>query len=138
MTAPPWVVPPVADPVESGAEEYFDALLRADETRAVERATGLLAGGVSGEDVLLRLVAPAQVRIGLLWQTGAWSVAQEHATTCIAERVVFAVGALTRSRGDRDHVVLGCLDGEWHVLAARMVGEGSPAPDRSGCAGEPA
>ena len=91
MTAPPTIAPTVADSAEAAAEEYFDALHRADELHAVDLVNGLLDAGISGEDILLRLVAPAQVRIGLLWQTGGWTVAQEHAATCIAERVVVTV-----------------------------------------------
>jgi methanogenic corrinoid protein MtbC1 len=123
VTAPLTSPAGAADTAEAAAEEYFDALHRADEPHAVGVACGLLDSGASGEDVLLRLVAPAQVRVGRLWQTGVWSVAQEHAASCIAERVVFAVGARTRSRGRRGHVVLSCLDGAWHALAARIVGE---------------
>jgi methanogenic corrinoid protein MtbC1 len=74
-------------------------------------------------DVLLGLVGPAQERVGLLWQTGEWSVAQEHAATRINERVVAAVGASGRGGGRRGHVVLGCLDGEWHALPGRIVAE---------------
>jgi methanogenic corrinoid protein MtbC1 len=114
---------PTTDAVEGVAEEYFDALRRADEADAVELVSRLLDAGTAAEDVLLRLVAPTQARVGLLWQTGRWSVAQEHAATCIAERVVAAVGARTRRTRPRGHVVLACLDGEWHALAARIVGE---------------
>jgi methanogenic corrinoid protein MtbC1 len=130
MTAPAPSDRDVADPratgadrVDAVADEFFDALHRADEGHAVALAAGLLDGGVPAQDVLLRLVAPAQQRIGLLWQAGAWSVAEEHAATCINERVVAAVGARTRQAGRRGHVVVGCLDGEWHALAARIVAE---------------
>jgi methanogenic corrinoid protein MtbC1 len=109
--------------VDAVADEFFDALHRTDEGHAVALAGGLLDGGVPAQDVLLGLVAPAQQRIGLLWQTGAWSVAEEHAATCINERVVAAVGTRTRHAGRRGHVVVGCLDGEWHALAARIVAE---------------
>jgi methanogenic corrinoid protein MtbC1 len=105
------------------ADEFFDALARADEQRAVAIAVGLAEAGNPVTDVLLRLVGPAQERVGLLWQTGDWSVAMEHAATCITERVVAALGARTAAGGDRGHVVLGCLDGEWHALPARIVGE---------------
>ncbi len=114
---------PGPDRLDAVADEFFDALHRADEGHAVALAGGLLDGGVPAQDVLLRLVARAQQRIGLLWQTGAWSVAEEHAATCINERVVATVGARTRCPGRRGHVVLGCLDGEWHALAARIVAE---------------
>jgi methanogenic corrinoid protein MtbC1 len=115
--------PPRPTALDAVADEFFDALTRADEQRAVDLATGLVEAGNPVSEVLLRLVGPAQERVGLLWQAGEWSVAQEHAATCINERVVAAVGARTRTGGDRGHVVLGCLDGEWHALPARIVGE---------------
>ena len=109
--------------VRAAADEYLDALGRGDELRAVELVTGLLDAGSSPQQVLLELVTPAQMCVGELWESGRWSVAQEHAATCIAERVVAAVGARTRRTGSRGHVVLSCLDGEWHALTARIVGE---------------
>lgn len=105
------------------ADEFFDALRRADEAHALDLALGLVGDGVPVTDVLLRLVCPAQERVGLLWQTAEWSVAMEHAATCINERVVAALGSRTTAGGQRGHVVLGCLDGEWHALPARVVAE---------------
>jgi len=105
------------------SDGFFDALRRADAQHAVDLAIGLVERGAPAERVLLDLVAPAQERVGRLWQSGQWSVAQEHAATCINEHVVAAVGAATRGRGDRGLVVLGCLDGEWHTLPARIVSE---------------
>jgi methanogenic corrinoid protein MtbC1 len=104
-------------------DDYLDALGHGDEARAVDLALGLLDAGGCAEDVLLGLVAPAQVRVGQRWESGEWSVAQEHAATCVAERVVAAVGGRIRPRGTRGHVVVSCLDGEWHALAARIVGD---------------
>jgi methanogenic corrinoid protein MtbC1 len=115
-------VPPPAAPAAL-ADDYLDALGHGDEARAVELALGLLDAGGSAEDVLLGLVAPAQVRVGERWESGEWNVAQEHAATCVAERVVAALGGRTRLRGARGHVVVSCLDGEWHALAARIVGD---------------
>jgi methanogenic corrinoid protein MtbC1 len=112
-----------AEAVRAAADEYLDALGRGDELRAVELVTGLLDAGSSPQELLLELVTPAQMCVGELWESGRWSVAQEHAATCIAERVVAAVGARTRRTGSRGHVVLSCLDGEWHALTARIVGE---------------
>jgi methanogenic corrinoid protein MtbC1 len=112
-----------APAVDEFADEFFDALAAADEWRAVDVAVGLAAAGTPVEQILLDLVAPAQERIGLLWQAGAWSVACEHAATCINERVIAAVTARGSARGDRGHVVLSCVAGEWHSLPARLVGE---------------
>ena len=123
MTSAPPSAPAQAPSVEAATDDYLDALGCGDEARAIALATGLVDAGWSAQEVLLRLVSPAQVRVGQLWQSGGWSVAQEHAATCVAERVVGALSARTRSAGGRGHVVLTCLDGEWHALAARIVGE---------------
>jgi hypothetical protein len=47
------------------ADEFFDALTAADEQHAVDLATGLVEAGHPVSDVLLRLVGPAQGRVGL-------------------------------------------------------------------------
>lgn len=107
----------------SAHEAFFDALTAADEFRAIDLALGLIDTGTPVEEVLLDLVVPAQQRVGQLWQSGAWSVAREHAVSCISERVVAAVARRGKQADSRGHVVLSCLDGEWHALPARIVGE---------------
>ena len=82
MTSAPTSAPPSAPApapsVEAVTDDYLDALGCGDEARAVALATGLVDAGCPAQDVLLRLVAPAQVRVGQLWKSGGWSVAQEH------------------------------------------------------------
>lgn len=101
---------------------YLDHLDRADRVGAVALARDLVAGGCSVADVLVDLVAVAQREIGRRWLTGSWSVAQEHAATHVSELVVDALGA---SVGAPRHglVVVACVEGEWHALAARIVSE---------------
>jgi len=115
--------PAPVEAVRAVVDDYLDALGRGDEAHAVDLALGFVDAGGSAEDVLLGLVAPAQVHVGERWESGEWSVAQEHAATCVAERVVAALGVRARGRGTRGHVVLSCLDGEWHALPARIVGD---------------
>ncbi|MFF2063007.1 B12-binding domain-containing protein [Streptomyces sp. NPDC058200] len=110
----------------------FDAHLgHADEEAAVALTLRLLREGVSPEEILLGLVAPAQVAVGVRWACDEWSVAQEHAATHISERAVAALAAATHlpapaassgaaSAGD---VVVTCSDGEWHILPARILSE---------------
>lgn len=119
--------------IPEAARARFDACLAAaDEDAAVELAVGLVTGGVSAEDVLLRLVAPAQVRIGARWESGEWTVSQEHAATHVSRKTVDAVAAAAAARGiirlpggagSRGHVLVACSDGEWHVLPAQILTE---------------
>lgn len=102
---------------------YLGHLDRADHAGAVRLATELLDGGCRLTDVLVDLVAVAQREIGRRWLTGAWSVAQEHAATHLSEVVVGVVAGRARPRPVRGHVVLACVEGEWHALAARIVAE---------------
>ncbi|WP_426505000.1 cobalamin B12-binding domain-containing protein [Dactylosporangium sp. McL0621] len=106
-------------------DDYLKCLADADEDGAVDIAGGLLDDGVDPERVLLDLVAPAQEQVGQWWQRNEWSVAQEHAATHISERVVAAVGTIASRRraASRGRLVVACLDGEWHALPARLVGE---------------
>ncbi|WDZ82498.1 cobalamin B12-binding domain-containing protein [Micromonospora cathayae] len=102
---------------------YLACLEEADEYAAVDMVTGLLDRGVPAEPILLDLVAPAQAEVGERWARNEWSVAQEHAATHISDRVVAAVSAYASPRPSRGHVVVACMDGEWHALPARLVAE---------------
>ncbi|QNE78988.1 cobalamin-binding protein [Streptomyces finlayi] len=110
--------------MESVRTAFDDHLARADETAAVALVLELLASGVSAEDVLLGLIAPAQAAVGEHWVTNEWSVAQEHAATHVSNRAVSALAAATAVP---DHplgsVVVACPDGEWHTLPAHIVAE---------------
>ncbi|OPF71196.1 cobalamin-binding protein [Streptomyces antioxidans] len=106
----------------------FDARLAdADEGGALELAVGLVTSGVSAEDVLLGLVAPAQVRVGERWESGEWTVAREHAATHVSRLAVDAVASAARtagrSGGSPGHVLVACVDGEWHVLPSHILAE---------------
>ncbi|WP_326798022.1 cobalamin-dependent protein [Streptomyces sp. NBC_01808] len=117
--------------ITEAARARFDACLAdADEDAAVELAVGLVTSGVSAEDVLLRLVAPAQVRVGERWESGEWTVAQEHAATHVSRKAVDGVTSAARGTdrlpggaGSRGHVLVACSDGEWHVLPSQILAE---------------
>ncbi|MGW7690321.1 cobalamin B12-binding domain-containing protein [Streptomyces asiaticus] len=103
----------------------FDACLAdADEGGALELAVGLVTSGVSAEDVLLGLVAPAQVRVGERWESGEWTVAREHAATYVSRLAADAVASTAPvGGGSSRHVLVACGDGEWHVLPSHILAE---------------
>ncbi|GIJ48177.1 cobalamin-binding protein [Virgisporangium aliadipatigenens] len=111
------------DALTRGVATYLGHLHAADERAAVDLVTGLIDAGADPVDVLVDVIATAQRRVGELWQSNAWNVAQEHAATHISDRAVAAVAARTPHATDRGSVVVSCLDQEFHALPARIVAE---------------
>ncbi|MBW3619204.1 MAG: B12-binding domain-containing protein [Actinobacteria bacterium] len=106
-------------------ERLLELASRSDLTAALQLADGLLAGGLTVERFVTDIVAPVQRRIGQLWQTNRWTVAQEHAATAVIDAVV---GVLDRRSPDlparTGRIAVVCAEGEWHVLATRLVTAG--------------
>ncbi|MFW6034300.1 MAG: cobalamin B12-binding domain-containing protein [bacterium] len=103
----------------------WDAVAARDEHAAIAAVLGAAAGGVDAESVLLDVIAPVQRRVGTEWAANRISVAQEHAATAINDR---AIAALARAPGSRPRerlgaVIVGCVDGEWHAMPARLLAE---------------
>ncbi|MFC1431510.1 B12-binding domain-containing protein [Streptacidiphilus sp. N1-3] len=107
-------------------EAFFASLADMDEYLATDLVDRALDSGLTPQQVLLEVIAPAQARVGREWAAGRFTVAREHAATAISER---AIAALSRHRagprptGARGRVTVACVDGEWHALPARLVAE---------------
>jgi methanogenic corrinoid protein MtbC1 len=113
----------VTSPPAGAADRFFDALAAADRAGALAVAEELVAGGMDPIDVLHDVVVPAQQEVGRRWQTGEWTVAQEHAATAISESVVAAVAGRAAVTPHRGRVVVTCVEEEWHALPARLLAE---------------
>ncbi len=105
------------------SEEYLRRVGDGDEYGAVEIVTALLDNGVDAARVMLDLIARTQRRVGELWAANEWSIAREHAATAISERALAAVAARTEVRPTRGRLTVACVDGEWHALPVRILGE---------------
>jgi len=104
-------------------ERYLRLVGDGDEYGAVEMVTALLDDGVAPARVMLDLIARTQRRVGYLWATNAWSVAREHAATAISERALATVAARTPTHPTRGRITVACVDGEWHAVPSRILGE---------------
>ncbi|MGW5261704.1 cobalamin B12-binding domain-containing protein [Microbispora sp. NPDC004025] len=109
--------------LEVATGRYLELIGRADEYGAVDLVVGLIDGGVPAEDVLLRVIAPGQRRVGELWASNEWSVAREHGATAVSERAVAAVSGRVRPAPTRGRVAVACADGEYHALPTRIMAE---------------
>lgn len=106
------------------AERYFDAVSKGNRPEALEVVRRLQDSGWSTLDVMNGVIAPAQTRVGDLWASDAWSVAQEHAATAVSEAVLNVLGAqIPPPRDPVAPVVVSCVEQEWHALPALMVAE---------------
>lgn len=110
-------------------DDYLAAALAGDRQTAVGVALAALAAGASPESVITHVLAAAQARIGEGWQSGMWSVAQEHRASAITEAALQAVSdAAMRTpgavvEGSAGQAIVACSEGEWHVLPGRMASE---------------
>ncbi len=112
-------------PILADEVEEFLALVAGGRPRpAVAHALGLLDAGISVEDIIVGLLAPAQRVVGLWWQAHRWNTAQEHAATAVIDGVLGAIALHTPVPSPaRGAVLVSCVEEEYHSLPARMGAE---------------
>jgi MerR family transcriptional regulator, light-induced transcriptional regulator len=115
------------------AEEYLERFSTGDRHAVVVRTRSLLRNGTPAAH-LRHAVARTQHRVGELWETGRWTVTQEHVATSLAEAAIAAIDDV-RDPADADsqptasdagptaRVAVVAADGEWHGLAARLTAQ---------------
>ncbi|MEV6350362.1 cobalamin-dependent protein [Actinoplanes sp. NPDC051851] len=110
--------------VTTAGDEYLALVGDGDDHGAIEIALGMLDDGVPPQRVMVDLIGGTQARVGELWAANEWSIAREHAATAVNERVLAAVAGHQPVRlPTRGRTTLACVDGEWHGLPARILGE---------------
>ena len=89
--------------------------------RVVEAA---MAAGLAPPEIHLGVIGPALGAVGSGWAGGEVSVAQEHAATAAATRIVGRLGSRFVPRGRRrGKVLIGTPAGERHGLAVAMAAD---------------
>ncbi|MEU8397128.1 cobalamin B12-binding domain-containing protein [Nonomuraea sp. NPDC048892] len=116
------------DDIEERAEALWAAATAGDEYAATGVAMAALDAGVPMETLLLDIVAAVQSRVGHEWAANRITVAQEHTTTAVNERVLTALADRTTERiadqaAGLGRVAVACIDGEWHAFPARLLTE---------------
>ncbi|BCS30821.1 hypothetical protein TBR22_A00210 [Luteitalea sp. TBR-22] len=104
---------------------FLEAQLKGDRRRAVRLLMEQgLDTGLSATDLLLRVITPAQREIGRLWEANAVSVADEHVATAISQLAMSHLyGRALPTDIRREHVLVACVDGEWHDMGARVAAD---------------
>ena len=105
-------------------QRYLRALLDGDSDAASTIVHELMVKRARVADVYLEVLAPAMFQIGELWCDGKVNVAQEHLATQITLgqmgklRLIQTVPRLLSYR-----VMVCCVEGERHFIAARMAAD---------------
>ncbi|MER8015008.1 B12-binding domain-containing protein [Streptomyces griseoluteus] len=111
---------------EELSERLWTAVMAKDESAAVREVFAAADAGAARETLLLEVLGGVQRRVGTEWAADRISVAEEHAATAIIDRVIAALAhrvPVPAGAGDRPRVTVACVDGEWHVLPARLLAE---------------
>ncbi|MXY20054.1 MAG: helix-turn-helix domain-containing protein [Dehalococcoidia bacterium] len=103
---------------------YVSALMQGESILARSVVDQAIGFGASRADIYLRILAPAQVRIGELWHEGVINVAQEHlATTITMEMMDFLRNGMERGPSLGVRAVVTPVEDDQHFIGARMVAD---------------
>lgn len=102
---------------------YRRALAGRNRAQAMAVVTQLLADGTDPISVLTEVIAESQRDVGMRWQRGEWTVADEHASTAISVAATGAVADYVNERPlNGGSVLVACAEREWHELPAMIIG----------------
>lgn len=109
--------------LEQARDELVELLVRGHKRTAVREAVRLVEEGFSLADVVLGVLAPAQVEVGRRWQDRTGTVEQEQLATEVADTVLTMVAGRITPGEPRGRLVLCVAEREHHNLPTRMVAE---------------
>jgi methanogenic corrinoid protein MtbC1 len=108
---------------------YLDALRAADVAGAYRVASRALDDGMPLSALYQRVIAPAMHELGILWEKGAITVADEHLATGLTHRVLAALrppellDQVFHVSSDKPRALLAAVQGEQHALGLRMAAD---------------
>ena len=105
-------------------ERLLNRMLAADDSGSWAVVESALTSGMSVEDVYTRMVVPALRSVGDGWEAGTIGIAEEHAASQIAFRVVAWLGPRAARRGvRRGTIALGSTATELHSLPLSIAAD---------------
>jgi methanogenic corrinoid protein MtbC1 len=107
----------------SAPDGFTDFLNLGDRSGALGRIEHLLGLGVTAHELISEVLAPAQKQVGERWESGQWTVEDEHAATATTEEALALIAGRNTTEVSKGHVVACCVPGERHALAGKMFAE---------------
>jgi len=116
------------EPSERGSapwdERLLHRMLAADDAGSWAVVESALTSGLSVHDVYTRMVVPALKSVGDKWEAGHIGIAEEHAASQIAFRIVARLGPRAARRGvRRGTIVIGSTQTDLHSLPVSIAAD---------------
>lgn len=113
---------PKPEPSEPGgwAAPFLNAA-KAFDASGMERALTRAAGQMSPRELVLRVIAPLATEIGVQWQRGELTIAQEHAATAALRDLLTRLRRNYDADSDGPIALAATLAGEKHELGLLMA-----------------
>jgi methanogenic corrinoid protein MtbC1 len=103
---------------------FQEALLNGDYPRCLDIARKAVSDPDRLESFYLYIIQPALYEVGMLWERGDISVANEHIASAIVARIMAALRAsLPLRRLDKGRAVVSASSNEFHEIGAWMVSD---------------
>ena len=121
-----WATPRPTDEkqhVPDHVEAYLDAAIAGQRRPAIRLTLDLLDHRVPRVAIVENLLGAAQKEVGERWYRNELTAADEHIATGVASAALDALAGETPVTSDGDLTVVACAEGDWHSLAAQMLGE---------------
>lgn len=105
---------------------HYSAAIEAGSYAAAERVVQeALAAGLTGAEILTRVLTPAMYRIGERWERAEITAVDEHLATAISNRIMGTIyGTLmVEMPTSKERVLIAAVEGDQHVMGLRMIAD---------------
>jgi len=110
------------NPLKEYKNMYLNYLLESKRMEAMDLISRLVKQGYSIRDIYLYIFRDSLYEVGLLWQTGKVTVAQEHYFTASTQMIMTQLYPYIFNEMKNGKVIIGaCVSGELHEIGIRMV-----------------
>ncbi len=104
--------------------DFLTALLEGQRHHCVAIAEQAVSSAEELQQFYLQVIQPAMYEIGMLWENGIISVAQEHLASAIVARVMASINSIDiQKKRSSGKAVIAAAPGEYHEIGAWMISD---------------
>ncbi|MBI9102274.1 MAG: cobalamin-dependent protein [Spirochaetales bacterium] len=116
--------PPISENWLETKNSFFTAILEGDHKACLKIAMDAIPTGKEIESFYLHVIQPVMYEVGILWERGTISVAQEHLASAIVGRVMASTSMLNAAPAKYiGKAVITAAPNEFHEIGAWMISD---------------